>query len=95
MKRAFIIIVTILNTYYFSLWIVAFNTFSTQEERLVYFLDKSIAFDNITTLNSVLLLITMISMVLNFRKVAMHRYLKMTCLIVNFLFLVFILWSYL
>lgn len=95
MKKAYIVIVTALNIYYFSLWIVSFNKFNNQEDRVVYFLNRSFVFDNIATLNSILLLMTVIAIGLNFGKIVMHRYLKTICLIVNFLILVFILWSYL
>lgn len=90
--------VTLSNVYYFTLWIIAFNKFNTQAERVTYFLEKWYIFNSIDILSTFLSILTLLSLVLlnvSYFNSHYNTVLRILCSIVNILFLLFLFWSYL
>jgi len=93
MKKFYIFSITLLNLYYFILWLYIFNSFDTQKERRLEFINKWLVFDSINFLNVFIGVATVFSVILIFNKNNTNKYLKSLCLIINILFILFVLWS--
>lgn len=89
------IAVAILNSYYFTLWIVAFHKFSNQAERVDFFLQYSYLFNSIDTLTVTLVVLSIISLIFVNLRPFKNKALQYTISLIHFLFLLFVLWSYL
>jgi hypothetical protein len=94
-KPTLSIAVAILNIYYFTLWIVAFNKFSNQTERVDFFLQHGCLFNSIGALNLTLVVISIISLIFVNLRPFKSKALRYTISSIHFLFLLFVLWSYL
>lgn len=93
MKKFYIFSITLLNLYYFILWLYIFNSFDTQKERRLEFINKWLVFDSINFLNVFIGVATVFSVILIFNKNNTNKHLKSLCLIINILFILFVLWS--
>lgn len=93
LKYTFIAIVTFLNVYYFSLWLYVFKEYSNQKDRVNAFLESWHIFKEINTLDYILSFLTFISLFLSFYK--FKSKVKIISIIVNILFLMFLVWSHL
>ncbi len=89
------IVIAILNVYYFTLWIVAFHKFSNQPERVDFFLQHWHLFNSIGALNVTLVVISIISLIFVNLRPFKSKALRFTISSIHFLFLLFVLWSYL
>jgi len=92
MKKIFIII-SCLNLYYFLNWTYVFNKYDSFDDKKSNFIKNWLVFENIGTLDISLSLLTIISMFLILTKNKNNSLLNILCLIINILFLLFVIWS--
>lgn len=88
---------TAFNAYYFILWIIAFNTFNTHSDRLVFF-TSWIPFNSIHKTSLILGVLTLLNLLLLFEpfsKQSLNGLFKFVCIIMNFFFGLFLIWTYL
>jgi len=89
------VLVVLLNSYSFSLWIYSFYKFPTQTERVDYFLQKWFVFESFQAVNIFLILATIAAFIIINLKPEPNRYLRTGFSAVYILFLAFTLWGYL
>ncbi len=94
-KKGYAIFISMLNLYYFISWLLIFYSFDNQTDRKNNFLKVWLLFDNINTLDVILSLLTAISLILIIRKSNLNRFIDIICLLINVLFLLFMVWSHL
>lgn len=91
LKNFFIVIVTTLNIYYFLLWLYIFNENTNQKDRVNAFLENWSIINNINILDFILVILTFASLFISFYK--FKSKVKIISIIINILFLLFIIWS--
>lgn len=93
MKKNFIGLMCLLNLFYFLSWISTYNLYRDQIERQKHFLKNWLIFEDIFTLNVVLLILTIVSTVLIVTDKNLSKYIKLPCLIIHVCYVMFIIWS--
>lgn len=89
----YVAVISVLNLYYFSLWIFVFNKYDTQEERVSAFLENWPLVKHLFVLNSVLFVLTFISV---FVVLAVFKpKIRFLLVAIHILFLVFLAWAHL
>lgn len=92
-RLVFVAGVLSLNIYYFIVWLVAFKKFTTQGEKVSYFLEKSLLFNTVTTLNICMLTLTIMSLVI-LNAGNMKSYLaRIGISLVHIFFILYIFWG--
>jgi hypothetical protein len=92
-KIIFVIAIVLLNIYYFVVWLVAFNKFATQLDRVNYFLAKSIFFNSVGTLNITLLIATIASLIILNIKPLNNQAIRFTLSTIHIFFILFSIWG--
>ena len=91
MKKYFISVVCLIDVYYILLWTYVFNTF----DRRSYFIENSILFDDIMTLDITLGLLNILALVFVGIEKRIHKIFKIISLSILTLFIIFLIQSHL
>lgn len=93
LRLIFVAGVLVLNIYYFIVWLVAFNKFTTQGEKVSYFLERSLFFNTVTTLSICMLTATIVSLIV-LNAVSMKSHLaRIGISLVHVFFILYIFWG--
>ena len=94
MKKYFISVVCLIDVYYILLWTYVFNTFDNQLDRRSYFIENSILFDDIMTLDITLGLLNILALVFVGIEKRIHKIFKIISLSILTLFIIFLIQSF-